>query len=139
MLRVSLHCLIYKVHAALRRELYCTTSWHPCQALFHLFDFFLPFGSQAPQMLQAVIQVVRGSHELLYLSTPLSLCQHLFSTFSIFSVNQSLSCCLSKGAQLIYQTLPALSTPFFNFFAHLFLFFLFAFPFQLWYACIYII
>ena len=33
-LRVSLHCLIYKVHAADRREFYPTTSAPLCQPLF---------------------------------------------------------------------------------------------------------
>ena len=73
MLRVSSsRCLIYKVHAAPRQELHCTTRYSVCQVLF----------SGTCQIPYSFVPA-RASHELLHVTTSSSPCQVLFSKFSL--------------------------------------------------------
>ena len=141
MLRVSSsRCLIYKVHAAPRQELHCTTRHSVCQVLFS-GTFQIPY-SFVP---------ARASHELLHVTTSSSPCQVLFPNFLwrstalrltrthlCYHMSSSLSStffrsfpaawpfslppqCFPRSAQLIYQIPPRLSTTFFDFFHFLYL------------------
>jgi len=96
-LRVSLRCLIYKVHTAnSRREFHSTTPGSLCQHLFSNFfealcrvTFVIPAlslaalslsGTLAPALTKPLAQALG------YLTTSYPLCQHLFSLFSKFFV-----------------------------------------------------
>ena len=83
-------------------ELYYSKLCSSCQVLFS-FESELSSATRLPR-------------ELIYISTPSSFCQHLFSNIFQNQLIYSISDRRLSSAQLIYQNIPPLSTPFFNFF-----------------------
>ena len=101
-LRVSLHCLIYKVHAVSRRSFIIPLAVAAVKCFFSALFRAVHSHPAAPRSL-----------ELLYFTTFRSVCQPLFSRAGT-PVPLLPARVPPKGALLIYQIQRPLSTPFFT-------------------------